>query len=330
MAKIMKGQRQDPVIWEDVERAESRLAGRVGPSPLFSIEFLNMLAGRKVWLKAESLLPTGAFKLRGAYNKIAALTEQFGRADIITASSGNHALGVSFASKTLGQRAVVYVPTVTPDAKKENCRKLGATVVEVGDVYDEAYAAAGAACEAGDSYYVHPVADTDVVAGQGTISVEITAQLPDVQQLVVPLGGGGLVSGIAFAAKAINSRIRVVAVQAEGSPLFKRCIDAGALVDLETVDTIADGMACKRAEPFLYEMVKRYVDDVVVVPERMIRYAMRAAAQYAKLVLEGAGASALGAVLNGQIKQDLNTVVIASGGNVDMSRFLAVLQEDFS
>ncbi len=330
MARILKGQRQDTVTWEDVKRAESRLAGRVGPSPLVSIEFLNMLAGRTVWIKAESLLPTGAFKLRGAYNKIASLTEQYGRADVITASSGNHALGVSFASQALGRRAVVYIPTVTPEAKKDNCRKLGATVVEVGEIYDEAYAAAGAACAEGDSYYVHPVADTDVVAGQGTIAVEIAEQLPDVQQLVVPLGGGGLVSGIAFAAKAIDARIRVVAVQAEGSPLFKRCIDAGELVELETVDTIADGMACKRAEPFLYEMVQRFVDEVVVVPERMIRYAMQVAAQHAKLVLEGAGASALGAVLNGQIKQHLNTVVIASGGNVDMTRFLAVLQEEFS
>lgn len=322
----MKGQRLDTVTWEDVKHAEIRLRGHVGPSPLVSMEFLNMLVGRAVWLKVESVLPTGSFKLRGAYNKIASLTERFGRTDVITASSGNHALGVSFASKRLGQRAVVYVPTVTPDAKKANCRKLGATVVEEGDIYDDAYAAA---CKQSGSYYVHPVADTDVVAGQGTISLEITAQLPEVQQIVVPLGGGGLVSGIAFVAKSINSKIRVVAVQAEGSPLFRRCIDAGRLVDLETVDTIADGMACKRAEPFLYDMVTRYVDDVVVVPERMIRYAMQVALRHAKLVLEGAGAAALGALLNGQVKQDLKTVVVASGGNVDLPRLLDVLQERF-
>ena len=324
----MKGQRQDPVTWDDVKRAEVRLRGHVGPSPLVSIEFLNMVVGYPVWLKAESLLPTGSFKLRGAYNKIAALSEQFGKADIIAASSGNHALGVSFASRSLGQTAVVYVPTVTPDAKKENCRKLGATVVEVGSIYDEAYAAAAAACENGRSYYVHPVADTDIVAGQGTISVELAAQLPDVRQIVVPLGGGGLVSGIAFAAKSINPSIRIVAVQAEGSPLFRRCLDAGRLVELDSVDTIADGMACKRAEPFLFRMIQQYVDDVVVVPERMIRYAMQTAVRHGKLVLEGSGAAALGAVLNGQVDSKLKTVIIASGGNVDLPRLVQVMEED--
>ncbi len=324
----MKGQRLDPVCRHDVEQAEARLQGVVGPSPLVSIEFLNMLVGYKVWLKTESLLPTGSFKLRGAYNKIAALTSREGRISIVTASSGNHALGVSFASRCHGQAATVYVPETTPEAKKSNCRKLGATVVEVGAVYDEAYAAAMAACEAHGGYYVHPVADTDVVAGQGTISMELAEQLPDVQQIIVPLGGGGLVSGVAFAAKMINRSVRVVAVQAEGSPLFRRCLDAGRLIELETVDTIADGMACKRAEPFLYEMVNAYVDDVVVVPERMIRYAMQAAACHAKLVLEGAGAAALAAVLNQQVSLGLRTVIVASGGNIDPSRLVQVLQED--
>ena len=172
------------------------------------------------------------------------------------------------------------------------------------------------------------MADTDILAGQGTIAVELTAQLPDVRQIVVPLGGGGLVSGIAFAAKSIDPSIRIVAVQAEGTPLFRRCLDAGRLVELETVNTIADGMACKRAEPYLFEMIKRYVDDVVVVPERMIRYAMQLAVSHAKLVLEGSGAAALAAVINRQVDETLKTVIIASGDNVDPARLVQVMQED--
>ncbi len=212
--------------------------------------------------------------------------------------------------------------------KKGTCRRFGASVVEKGDIYDEAYEEARRISAEEEKFYVHPVADTDVVAGQGTIALEILDRMPETEQIVVPLGGGGLVSGIAFAAKHLKPSLRIVAVQAEGSPLFHRCLTEGRLVSLDSVDTIADGMACKTAEPYLFEMIRRYVDEVVVVPETVIRRAMRTAAAYAKLVLEGSGAVALGAVMNGQVDSGLATVVIASGGNIDPAKFLAVLAEE--
>lgn len=324
----LRGQRLEPATWADVQAAYRRISQRFGPSPLFTNEFLKGSLGERVLLKAESLLPTGAFKLRGAYNKISCLREAGEVTSVVTASSGNHALGVSLASRWLGITATVCVPRTTPEVKKSNCRSLGAEVVEAGEIYDEAYAKAKELCEQHAMYYVHPVADTDVVAGQGTIAMEILKQKEDVEQIVVPLGGGGLVSGIAFAAKQIKPSVRVVAVQAAGSPLFYRSLQEGKPVDLETVSTIADGMASKKVEPYLWGMVQEYVDDVVVVAESSIAEAVRTALLEGKLLLEGAGAAATAAVLEGQVSHELNTVVIASGANIDPALLTRILNQE--
>ena len=325
----LRGQRVEPATWADVEAAYARISQRFGPSPLFTNEFLRSRLGDRILLKAESLLPTGAFKLRGAYNKISCLKEAGGVEAVVTASSGNHALGVSLASRWLGVTATVCVPRTTPEVKKKNCKDLGAEVVEVGEIYDDAYERAIELCEQQGMHYVHPVADTDVVAGQGTIAVEIFRTKDDTEQIVVPLGGGGLVSGIAFAAKQLKPSVRVVAVQAAGSPLFHRSLQEGKPIELETVNTIADGMASKRVEPYLWEMVRRYVDEVVVVSESSIAEAVRVALLQGKLLLEGAGAAATAAVLQGHVSRDLNTVVLASGANMDGALLTRILNGDF-
>jgi threonine dehydratase len=323
----MRGQKLEPVTWEDVQKAYRRIRERFGPSPLVATEFLKRILGHNIQLKAESMNPTGAFKIRGAYNKISCLMEEREVRRVVTASSGNHALGVSLASYWKGIEATVCVPGPTPEVKKRNCIDFGATVIPVGEIYDDAYTHAQELCENEGMLYIHPVADTDVVAGQGTISVEILEQNPNVEQVIVPLGGGGLASGIAFAMKHAKSSVRIVAVQAAGSPLFYRCLEAGKLVELEHVDTIADGMACKKAEPYLLDMVKKYVDDVVVVAEETIAEAIRVCLLDGKLLLEGAGASATAAVIEGKVKVDCNTVIIASGGNIDPSLLKSILEE---
>jgi threonine dehydratase len=322
----MRGQKLDPVTWEDVQKAYRRIRERFGPSPLVATEFLKRALGPKVQLKAESMNPTGAFKIRGAYNKISCLMEERNVESVVTASSGNHALGVSLASHWKGIKATVCVPGPTPEVKKRNCANFGATVIPIGEIYDDAYTHAQELCESEGMLYVHPVADTDVVAGQGTISVEILEQNPGVEQVVVPLGGGGLVSGIAFAMKQAKPAVRIVAVQAAGSPLFYRCLEAGRPVELDHVDTIADGMASKKAEPYLLEMVKQYVDEVVVVAEETIAEAVRVCLLEGKLLLEGAGAAATAAVLEGKTKAGLDTVVIASGGNIDPALLKRILE----
>lgn len=327
---LLRGQRLEQLKMADVDIAMKRIRQAIKPSPILSMEPLNIYLKHAVYTKAESLQPSGSFKLRGAYNKIASICEQQGGANVITASSGNHALGVSLSARWLGQRAVVVVPETAPAIKKDMCRALGADVIEHGQTYDDAYLLAKSLTEESGAIYIHPVADTDVVAGQGTIALEIVEQIPDVEQVVIPIGGGGLASGISFVMKTVKPNVKVVGVQAEGSSAFYESFKKGQIVELERVNTIADGLSCKKIEPYLFDMIVRLIDDIVLVSESLIKRAIRVGLFYGKLLLEGAGAASLAAVLGGSLDLGRKTVVIASGSNIDKQLLINVINENYN
>ena len=316
----MRGQNLEKVAVSDLVVAANRLKTRLTPTPLTSSQLLNIALGGEVFLKLESLQPTGSYKIRGAYNKCCHLKESLGaEVSIITASSGNHGLACAYAAKLLGMEAKLYVPVTTPQIKKDNIKALGADLVEVGNTYDESFICACEEAEKSDNlYYVHPVSDIDVVAAQGTIGLEILGQLDDVQQVIIPLGGGGLSSGIAFAIKNLKPEVKVISVMPEGSDVYLKSRQAGRLVTIENPHSIADAVVRKCGEEYLFPYIEEYVDEIVTVKEERMKEAIKAAALYGKVTLEGAGAMPLAAVLEDKTLLDQKTVLICSGGNIDL------------
>lgn len=316
----MRGQNLEKVAVSDLVVAAGRLKARLTPTPLTSSQLLNIELGGDVYLKLESLQPTGSYKIRGAYNKCCHLKESLGsEVSIITASSGNHGLACAYAAKLLGMEAKVYVPITTPQIKKDNIRALGAALVEIGKTYDESFIRACEEAEKSDNlYYVHPVSDIDVVAAQGTIGLEILGQLEDVGQVIIPLGGGGLSSGIAFAIKNLKPEVKVISVMPAGSDVYLRSRQAGKLISIENPHSIADAVVRKCGEEYLFPFIEKYVDEIVTVEEESIKEAVKAAALYGKVTLEGAGAMPLAAVLENKTLLNKKTVLICSGGNIDL------------
>lgn len=316
----LKGQDLAALKISDVFAAEQRLRSLFGPSPLISPAALNIRLGHAVWLKAESLLPTGAFKIRGACNKICTLVEKHGPdIAVVTASSGNHGIAVAYAARQTGVKASVVVPVQAPQAKKDLIRSLGASLIEHGPTYNESFPEACRQSAQTGAYYVHSVADAQVIAGQGTISLELFSQLSAVEQIIIPLGGGGLSSGMAFTAKMLRPDIRIVCVMAKGSDVYAACRRAGHVVALDHVASIADAVLTRTVEDYLYPYVEQYVDTIVTVQEQSIMAAVKVAALDGKLVLEGAGALGLAAILEDQVDLSLKSAIICSGSNIDGS-----------
>lgn len=269
-------------------------------------------------LKAENLQLTGSFKLRGAFFKIANLPQD-GR-EIVACSAGNHSQGVSLAAKKLNRKAVIFMPSIAPISKVEATEKLGAEVHLVDGVYDDAYLAAEKYCSERDSVFVHPFNDEDVIAGQGTIALEILAQYPEVDTVLVPVGGGGLVAGVAFTLKQLNPACKVYGVQAEGAPGMFKAFAEKHEVTLEKVSTFADGIAVKTPGALTRELCCRYVDGIVTVSDDEIATAILTLMEKQKLVAEGAGAAAVAAVLAGKIDLARKKVcAVISGGNIDVN-----------
>ena len=323
----MLGQDLTPVHLSDMLAAKQRLRRVFPASPLLSLAPLDQKLGFPVYMKAESLLPSGAYKFRGATNKITALTEELGSdIRIITASSGNHGMACALAAKKLGIAATVVVPVPTPQIKKDSIRAMGADLLEIGKTYDESFIAACELAEKEQMYYVHPVSDRYTVAGQGTITLELLEQLPDVEEVVVPVGGGGLITGISYAMKHLKPSVRVVGVMPEGSAVYVASRAAGKLVTLDKCASMADAVVRKTGEEYLYPYIEKYVDDLVTVSEEELRAAVKTACLYGKLTLEGAAALPLAAVSTGKCAVKDKTVLICSGSNIDQSVLNTCLQ----
>ncbi len=274
----------------------------------------------EVYLKTENLQVTGSFKLRGAYNKIASLTPEQREAGIIACSAGNHAQGVALAATQMGIRSIVCMPDGAPISKVEATKRLGAEVRLVEGAYDDAYEYARRLQEETGATFIHPFNDELVIAGQGTIGLEILEQLPDVDAIIVPVGGGGLIAGVAYAVKSLNPSVRVYGVQAKNAPSMARSRQMNEVVTLDTVATFADGIAVKTPGDLTFAMTKQYVDDVVTVSEDEIAAAILALIEQQKLIAEGAGAVSVAAAMFGKLPiQGRKVVCLVSGGNIDVN-----------
>ncbi|MGY1772964.1 threonine ammonia-lyase [Blastococcus sp. SYSU D00813] len=310
----------------DVEAAAALLADVVRRTPLEHSRALAQRVGGPVWLKGENLQRTGSFKIRGAYTRIARLTAAERARGVVAASAGNHAQGVALAAQLLGVRATVFMPVSAPLPKVSATRGYGATVELTGATLTEALAAAVGHAAATDAVFVHPFDHPDVIAGQGTVGLEVLEQCPAVNTVVVPAGGGGLVSGTAAAVRAVRPDVRLVAVQAEGAAALPGSLAAGRPVPLVAPATMADGIAVGAPGELTLAHVRELVDDVVTVSEEDLSRALLFCLERAKLVVEPAGVAAVAALLADPAAFRPPVVAVVSGGNVDPVLLMKVVQ----
>jgi threonine dehydratase len=310
----------------DVRAARERIAGRLHLTPVMSATRLGQRVGASLSLKCESLQKTGSFKVRGALNTVAQLDRESRARGVITVSAGNHAQALAWASRDAGVPCTVVMPTIASRAKVEASRGYGAEVVQHGASSIEAFAHARTLASERKLVFVHPFDDAPIVAGQGTVGLEILDQASDAEIIVVPVGGGGLISGVAIAIKEQRPNVRIYGVEPTGASAMRRSLDAGHAVRLDSLKTLADGLAAPMAGELTFEVVRRYVDDVVLVSDEEIVSAMRELLASAKLLTEGGGAAATAAILSGKIPvQGKRVVSVISGGNVDLTLLKEIL-----
>lgn len=307
---------------EMIQQAQKTIKGVARVTPLTNTKNL----GKNVYIKAENLQLTGAFKLRGAFNKISSLTPEEREKGVIACSAGNHAQGIAYSATKLGIKSIICMPAGAPISKVEATKNYGAEVVLVPGVYDDAAAEATRLVAEKGYTFAHPFNDEYVMAGQGTIGLEILEQLPEVEQVVVPIGGGGLICGIACAIKSLKPSCKVIGVQAAGAASMYTSRKRGMPVTLDKVSTIADGIAVKRPGDLTFELCQKYVDEIVTVKEDEIATAILTLMEDQKTVAEGAGATTVAAVMFGKVDaSDKKTVCVVSGGNIDVTTVSRVI-----
>jgi len=312
---------------EDVLAARERLGDAVYYSPCPHSIMLSALTGQQVYLKLENLQMTGSFKERGALNRIAKLTPEQAARGVIAASAGNHAQGVAYHATKRGIRAVIVMPLTTPLVKVTATRDFGAEVVLHGASYDEAHVEALRLCAEQGMTFIHPFDDPDVMAGQGTIGLELLEQVPQLEAVVVPIGGGGLIGGIACAIKESRPEIRIVGVETSRLPSMQAAVEAHHPVTIDAATTIADGIAVRRAGDLTLPLVERYVDEIVLVDEDEIASAILMLLEREKTLAEGAGAAALAALLQHRTSlQGAHTAVLVCGGNIDVTLLSRIIE----
>lgn len=308
----------------DILEAKERIRDIcVNTKLIYSSDF-SKECGNEVYIKPENLQITGAFKLRGALNKISKLTEEQRKRGLIASSAGNHAQGVAYSANRLGIKATIVMPKTTPLIKVQATREYGSNVILKGEYYDEAYLEAKRLEKEKGYIFIHPFDDIEIMAGQGTIALEILEELKDADAILVPIGGGGLISGIAVAAKSVNPNIKVIGVEPEGAKAMKISIGEDKLVNLPAVDTIADGGAVKKPGHIAFDIIREYVDEIITVDDFELMEAVFILLEKHKLVVEATGALTIAALKNLKFKGK-KVVSLVSGGNIDVVTMASML-----
>lgn len=305
---------------DSIREARERLAAVVQRNRLDHSSTFSAMTGGDVYLKCENLQKTGSFKVRGAYNKIAKLAEEGKTKAIVACSAGNHAQGCAFAASAMGMKATIVMPKTTPIAKINATEGYGAKAELYGDCYDDAYLRAREIEKTEGAAFIHPFDDEDVIAGQGTLGLEMLEEVPDLDCVIVPAGGGGLLAGVALAVKSINPKVSVIGVQAEGAPAIALSFREKKHIATDSVYTIADGIAVKNPGDITMDLIDKYADDVVTVSDGDIASAIIHLIERTKLVVEPAGATPLALLLSGKLNvRGKKVACLLSGGNIDVS-----------
>lgn len=312
----------------DIKEAKTKLDGIINKTSITHAPFLSEDSKAEVFIKKENLQLTGSFKIRGAFNKIASLNEEEKKAGVVAASAGNHAQGLAFSSKHFGIDATIFMPEATPLTKVSGVKLYGAKVVLKGQNFDDAYAAAKEFAKEHNKIFIHPFADDKVIAGQGTIGIEIIEQYADVEQIIVPIGGGGLIAGIAIAVKALNPNIKITGVVATGARAMKESFESHLPIDSDSVKTIADGIAVRCVTPKMLDYILEFVDEIVEVSEQEIANSILFLLERHKLVVEGAGAVSVAAIMHKKVDiEDKKVCAVVSGGNIDVTMLALIIEK---
>lgn len=310
---------------EKFEEAAEVVKGVTSPTKLVYSDYLSEQTGGKVYLKPENMQHTGAYKLRGAYYKISTLSEEERSRGLITASAGNHAQGVAYAANAFGCKATIVMPTVTPLIKVNRTKSYGAEVILYGDVYDDSYEYANKLAEEQGYTFVHPFNDLDVATGQGTIAMEIVQELPTVDYILVPVGGGGLLGGVATLAKMLNPKIKVIGVEPIEAASMSAALEAGEVVELDSANTIADGTAVKSVGDKVFPYVKENADDMLLVEDDELIGAFLDMVENHKMIVENSGLLSVAALKQLDCRKK-KVVCILSGGNMDVITMSSIVQ----
>ncbi|MGK0466833.1 threonine ammonia-lyase [Clostridium sp.] len=301
----------------EIKKAQTNLKGVSKKTALIYSDVFSNESQNSVYIKPENLQITGAFKIRGAYNKLCSLTHSEKERGVIASSAGNHAQGVAYSAQKLGVHSTIVMPKTTPLIKVEATKNYGANVILFGDCYDEAFTEAKRLQKENNYVFIHPFDDLDVMHGQGTIACEILEEIDDIDCILVPIGGGGLIAGIALAAKALNPNIKIIGVEPEGAKAMKESMDNNGIVNLSTVRTIADGVAVKKPGALTFEIIRNYVDEIVTVSDFDIMESFLLLLEKHKLISEASGALSFAGLKKIQEKGKKIACVL-SGGNIDV------------
>jgi len=316
------------ITLDDFQRAQENLKRIIHKTPLLHSRPLSEQANNNIYLKLENLQVTGSFKVRGAYNKITNLTDEQKTKGVVTHSAGNHGIGTAYAASLSGVDATVVLPETPNPVKKQKIEEYGATTIDHGKNSSEMFEKVLEYADKGSSI-IHPFDDPYTIAGQGTVGLEILDALPYVDVIVVPVSGGGLISGIATAVKLSKPEVKVIGVNAEGAQAMSRSLAVGKPVEVDDINTIADGLMASKPGDLNFKYTQKYVDDLVIVPEEDIAKTVRIMSDDTKVVAEPSGAAALAAVLHGLINEKgKNVVTIVSGGNIDPSFYVDLLSKE--
>lgn len=316
------------IKYSDIISAQQAMRNVIKETSLIHSKTFSKMADAEIFMKLENLQTTGSFKVRGAFNKLIHLTEDEKKYPVVAASAGNHAQGVAYSASYLGLKSIIFMPTFTPPSKVNATKGYGAEVILSGDTFDDAFAASQEYCKEHKGTYIHPFNDEKIIAGQGVVGLEVYKQLPDVDTIIVPIGGGGLISGIAIAIKEINPNIKIIGVEAEGAASMLASQNSNSVLTLPHCHTIADGIAVKKPGDITFNIVKELVDDLITVSDKELAHTTYLLLQRGKLLAEPSGTAAIAAaIFKKSALMGKNVVPIVSGGNVNMSLFQQIIDQ---